>query len=247
MQSTGPGHEIWQDATAAYLLGALDETEVAAFEEHLAGCPACRAEVDELLPAARALPISVDPVDPPPSLKARIMADVNREASLLAAAGPEADRPAAPATGRRRLRLPSLRIPRLVPAAVAAVLLVVGVGIGIGITQLGSDSERTVQAEVVKAGAQRANAQLEINGDEARLVARGLPAPPSGRLYQVWLKRDGHAPEPTAALFKPSRDGTATASVPGSLDDVDQVMVTDEPDGGSPQPTGDLLLVAKLS
>ena len=49
-------------------------------------------------------------------------------------------------------------------------------------------------------------------------MARGLPAPPSGRVYQVWLKRDGHAPEPTAALFMPSRDGAATASVPGSME-----------------------------
>ena len=246
MQSAGPGHENWEDATAAYLLGALDENERTAFEDHLAGCPACRDEVQHLLPAARALPISVEPVDPPPALKARIMAEVEREASLLAAAGPEADRPPAPA--RRRLRLPSLRVPRLVPAAVAAALLVVGVGIGIGVTQLSSGPDRTIQAQVLKtSNGQRANAELEINGDEARLVARGLPAPPTGRLYQVWLKRDGHAPEPTAALFMPSRDGTATASVPGSLDDVDQVMVTDEPDGGSSMPTGDLLLVAKLS
>ena len=244
MQSAGPGHENWEDATAAYLLGALDENERTAFEDHLAGCPACRDEVEHLLPAARALPISVEPVDPPPALKARIMVEVEREASLLAAAGPEADRPPA----RRRFRLPSLHVPRLVPVAVAAALLLVGVGIGIGVTQLGSDQDRTIQAQVLKtSNGQRANAELEINGDEARLVARGVPAPPTGRLYQVWLKRDGHAPEPTAALFMPSRDGTATASVPGSLDDVDQVMVTDEPDGGSSMPTGDLLLVAKLS
>ena len=40
---------------------------------------------------------------PPPALKARIMAEVEREAALLAAAGPEADRPArAPAPARRR-------------------------------------------------------------------------------------------------------------------------------------------------
>jgi anti-sigma-K factor RskA len=242
MQTTGPGHEHWHDATGAYVLGALDDTERAAFEEHLAGCPACREEVAQLLPAVRALPVSVDPVDPPPALKARIMAEVEREASLLAAAGPEADRPSA--TGRRRRRL-SLRIPRLVPAAVAAAALVVGVAVGVGVTQLVGAPERTVTAQV--SGAPGATVQLELSGEEGRLMARDLPAPPSGRVYQVWLKRDGHAPEPTAALFMPSRDGTATAAVPGSLEDVDQVMVTDEPDGGSPQPTGDLLAVADLS
>ena len=236
MQASGPGHEHWHDATAAYLLGALDETERAAFEEHLAGCPACRAEVDQLRPAAQALP---EPMAPPPALKARIMAEVEREASLLAAAGPEADRPQA--LGRRRF---SLRVPRLVPVAVAAALLVVGVAIGVGATALRGGPERTVAAEVTAPGA---TVSLEVNGEEGRLLARGLPAPPSGRVYQVWLKRDGHAPEPTAAMFMPSRDGAATASVPGSLEDIDQVMVTDEPDGGSPQPTGDLLVVADVS
>jgi anti-sigma-K factor RskA len=242
MQASGPGHEHWHDATAAYLLGALDETERAAFEEHLAGCPACRDEVDQQAPAAQALPRSVDPVDPPPSLRARIMAEVEREASLLAAAGPEADRPPAAA---RRWRRPSLRIPRRVPAAVAAALLVVGVAIGIGVGEMQDAPERTVAAKVN--GAPGATVSLEMNGEEGRLLARDLPAPPSGRVYQVWLKRDGHAPEPTAALFMPSRDGAATASVPGTMEGIDQVMVTDEPDGGSPQPTGDLLAVADIS
>jgi anti-sigma-K factor RskA len=240
MHATGPGHEHWHDATAAYLLGALDELERAAFEEHLAGCPACREEVEQLLPAAQALPVSVEPMAPPPALKARIMAEVEREASLLAAAGPEADRPPA-RRGRRRFHL---RVPRLVPVAVAAALLVVGVAIGVGATALRGGPERTVAAEVTAPGA---TVSLEVNGEEGRLLARGLPAPPSGRVYQVWLKRDGHAPEPTAALFVPSRAGAATASVPGSLEGIDQVMVTDEPDGGSPQPTGDLLAVADLS
>ena len=42
--------------------GRAGRDERAAFEEHLAGCPACREEVDELLPAADALPISVEPM-----------------------------------------------------------------------------------------------------------------------------------------------------------------------------------------
>ena len=242
MQTSGPGHERWQDATAAYVLGALDEAERDAFEEHLAGCPACREEVDELLPAANALPMSVEPVDPPPSLKARIMAEVEREASLLAAAGPEADRP--PAAPERRRRF-TLRVPRLVPSVVAAALLVIGIAIGVGAAALRGEPERTVTAQV--SGAPGASLQVELSGHEGRLTARGLPAPPRGRVYQVWLKREGHAAEPTAAMFLPSRDGAATASVPGSMEGVDQVMITDEPDGGSPQPTGRLLAVADLS
>ena len=245
MDMSGPGHEHWSDATGAYVLGALDDAERAAFEEHLAGCPACREEVEELMPAVRALPVSVDPVGPPPALKARIMAEVEREASLLAAAGPEADRPSPSVRRRRRL---SLRVPRLVPAAVAAALLVVGVAIGVGVTQLGGEKPHTVRAQVTDAArAPEAAADIEVNEDGATIVAHGLPAPPSGRVYQVWLKRPGQAPEPTSALFTPSRDGTATATVPGRMDGVAQVLVTDEPDGGSLTPTRDPLLVADMS
>ena len=77
-----------------------------------------------------------------------------------------------------------------------------------------------------------------------RLVASDLPAPPNGRVYQVWLDKGGKAPEPTNALFSTRRDGSASVDVPGSLEGVRAVMVTDEPVGGSTKPTGRLLLTA---
>jgi len=238
-------HERWADSAAAYLLGALPETEAAAYEAHLADCPLCREEVEELDVAVRALPTAVDPVAPPPALKARIMAEVEREAAVLAAAGPEADRPARPARREReRPRRGWLGLPRWVPVAVAAVLLI-GVAIG---TQLSGSGGRTVQATVLDKGrAPDAAAEVEVSSDGATLVAHGLPAPPSGRVYQIWLKRPGKAPEPTSALFTPRRDGTATATVPGDLNGVAQMLVTDEPRGGSRQPTTSPLLSAAMS
>jgi anti-sigma-K factor RskA len=241
-------HERWADSPAAYLLGALTDDEAVAFEAHVAECPLCREEIDALAPAARALPNAVDPVSPPPALKARIMAEVQREAALLSAAGPEADRPArVPARARERRRRTWLGLPRWAPAAVAAVLLL-GVAIGVGADQLGGSGARTVQARVLdKSRAPDLSAEVDVTGTGATLVAHGLPAPPSGRVYQVWLKRDGHAPEPTSALFTPRSDGTATATVPGDLSGVDQMLVTDEPPGGSRRPTTSPLLAAAMS
>jgi anti-sigma-K factor RskA len=242
---THPDHERWADSPAAYLLGALPDEEIQAFESHLVACPACLEEVNELTPAAHALPASLPPLAPPPELKARIMLEVEREAELLAAAGPAADRPPARARRSRRWNL-SLR--RLAPVAVAAALLIVGGAIGFGASGLGDGSdERTVVATVDPARAPRAGASVEVSGDGATLVARGLPAPPSGRVYQVWLKRPGRAPQPTSVLFSPSREGAATATVPGPLEGIEQVLVTDEPSGGSPSPTRQPLVVAKMS
>jgi hypothetical protein len=64
----------------------------------------------------------------------------------------------------------------------------------------------------------------------------------------VWLVRKGQkTPQPTPALFTPLRDGSATASVPGKLDDVQAVIVNTEPDGGSRAPTSKPLLTAALT
>ena len=237
-------HERWSDSVAPYLLGALPGDELAAFEDHMAHCADCREELDALAPAVRALPNSVEPMAPPPALKARIMAEVEREASLLAAAGPEADRPPAPARRRRRL---AFGMPRLATLAAAAALLFVGVAIGVGVDQLGSDAPDTVAAKVDPAMAPGAGAEFELGDAAATLTAHGLPPAPSGRVYQVWIKRAGQDPEPTAALFSPAKDGSATAMVPGPLDGVNQMLVTDEPIGGSRTPTGKVYLIASMS
>lgn len=56
----GPPH----DAVGAYVLDALPEEERLAFAAHLAGCPACRAEVARLAPVVALLPrvLELDPV-----------------------------------------------------------------------------------------------------------------------------------------------------------------------------------------
>ncbi len=49
----------WEDDRAAYLLGALDDAEAAAFADHLSGCDRCRAELRWLAPAVSSIvPIS---------------------------------------------------------------------------------------------------------------------------------------------------------------------------------------------
>jgi anti-sigma-K factor RskA len=230
-------HERWADAAGAYVLGAMPEDEVRAFEAHLAGCPECQAEVDELLPAAEMLPVSATPVSPPPALKQRIMAEVEREASLLRAAGSEADRPAA-APRRRRSWLGGWRF-----APVAAAMLAAGALAGVGVVTLTADGARTVTATVDREQAPGTSARLRIEDGDAVLSARGMPAPPEGRVYQVWLMRPGSQdPEPTATLFMPRRDGTAVAAVPGDVSGYEAVLVTDEPLGGSEQPTRTPLL-----
>jgi anti-sigma factor RsiW len=242
MSPTGPDHEQWTDSVGAYLLEALPDDERTGFEAHLAACELCRDDVADLQVAADALPASVEQLAPPPELKARIMAVVEAEAELLAAAaGPRAD---LPERAPRRRRFAGLSLRPLAGLAVAG-LLALGVVVGVALDDGGSG--RTVSAQVDTIKAAGARAQLEIRSRDSRLVVAGMPAPPRDRVYQVWLKRDGEAPEPTSALFTPRSDGSGTVSVPGSLKGVEQVLVTDEPEGGSQVPTRQPVITASAS
>jgi anti-sigma factor RsiW len=225
--------------TGAYVLGALEPEEHEAFAEHLRTCDLCRREVEELRVAAEALPLTAEPVDPPPELRDRIMEVVRAEARPQDDAGRRERRGRAAGRARRRRLGGAGRVPL---AVAACALLALGVAAGLLLGDTGG-GERSVQARVAVAGAS-GTLHVQDNGD-AQLVVRGLPAPPPGRVYQVWRKQPGaKVPKPTDALFSVSRDGTATVDVPGGVEGVDQVLVSDEPKRGSRVPTGDVVLTA---
>ena len=233
-------HDRWTDSAGAYVLGAMAPDERARFESHLATCATCREEVDELRPAAEALPMASPPVLPPRELKDRIMAEVEREAALLASAGATADGAPAPPPRPRRRGLSWLSGWRLVP--VGAVLIVAAV---LAVAALSGGGTTTYTAQVQASGA---TAHIKVEDDQATLVAANLPAPPAGKVYEVWLMPKGSTtPQPTSVLFTPNADGTVEAKIPGSMANVQQVIVTDEPPNGTATPTGDALLSATLT
>src|SRR2546423_1200840 len=123
-------HERHEHDAGAYLLGALNELEVQAFEHHMAACATCRAEVERLRVAADALPRSVEQLDPPESLKRSLMRTVREEA---AAAAPADARPGAGARLRGWVEGLSAGMRPEFAWVSAAVLLVVGVLAGFAI------------------------------------------------------------------------------------------------------------------
>lgn len=247
------------DDAGAWALGALPEQEASDFSTHLQTCEVCAGQVRELQAVADVLPRGVEQIQPPPELRDRIMAVVEREASLLAAAGPEADRPAAGEAGGTRRRWKGAGragrgwrgwgfVPRAaISAAVACALVGVGVAGGVLVGDEEEEIPRQVAAQVDEEQAPLAEAVLRGSGDQAKLVISGLPAPPEDRVYQVWLRRSDGALKPTDVLFMPNSRAAATVEVPADLQKVEEVLVTHEPMGGSQQPTQLPVLVAEPS
>jgi anti-sigma-K factor RskA len=215
-------HARHRDDIGAYLLGALNDLERQAFERHLRACSECQEELERLRPAADALPGSVVQLDPPPGLKKRLMAEVERDSA-----------PARPAWR------PRLRVPRL--AFVAAALLL-GLAIGFGIAQLGGDETRTVSVTVARAMPD-AGGTLDIEDGRATLHLHDMPDLGSKRVYQVWLQH-GESLVP-ARTFEVGQSGTGRVEIAG-VDDADGVSVTREARGGATVPSEDPIVSAPL-
>ncbi len=192
-------HTRWEDFAGAYVLGAMAVAEREEFEAHLSTCAICREEVEELQPAAEALPMASPLMAPPPGLKDRIMAEVEREAELLGAAGAGADRPER--TRRERRGLGWLSGWRLAP--VAAALVIAGVLVGVAL-------ERARQRTIVRDSRPGASAELAGRGRPATLVARTCPPRPraaSTRSGCMPERLDHAASRPTCCSCRAGRLG----------------------------------------
>jgi hypothetical protein len=152
---------------------------------------------------------------------------------LLLAAGPPPEAPArAPLIplARRRRRGALL--------AVAAALAVAAFALGVAV---GDESRgRTTDFVVSMTGAGGASASIDVyEADEAgnwpmALDVEGLAPPADGKLYELWLTRDGE-PRVLCGSFLTSEDGTAEVpmNAPWRLDEFDGWIVVE---GGSEEP-----------
>ncbi len=246
------------DLLELFALNALQPDQSDAVARHLADCRRCRRIVSRTQEISAALAEDVA-TDPPAGLRN----------SVLAAIAKTPQEPSAPAentaqiedtaqvddTGQSAPRASVVALTRRPGAIVLAAAAVVLVAVSGLVFALRSETA-SPSAELAREADARSLA-LEATSEEAapgrievvwsaradRLVikAADLADPGPDRTYALWfLLADGVAP---AGLFDPesgSFDGVL------DVDDLDPIGwgVTIEPDGGSPQPTGEVLYAA---
>ena len=221
----------------AYAIDALDDIERAQFERHLADCAECRAEVDSLREAAAVLP-ETTPVVPSDALRERVLAGIATVRPLPPLTV------TADASARRRTRFR--------PAAlVAAAAAVIAIGAGAVVWQPWEDetsqAPSLVAADVLDAPDAEEYVREFPDGSTATLVrskslkravivTEDMAPAPDGKLYELWLNRDGVMVP--AGLMPAEAD--AVVMLEGDAADAEGAGITIEPaPDGSETPTSD--------
>jgi anti-sigma-K factor RskA len=222
-------HNRWSDDLAAYMLGALEGDEVASFERHLEGCEHCREEMRWLEPAMATLPEAVERVEAPPQLREALMAEVREDVR-------EAESRTAPTRSWRRWALKPAISLAVVALLVAGVL---GYEVGKDDSTSGGGGASTVERQV-----DGLTVKMVTEGDGGTLHLSGVHQLPPDKVLEAWVEREGTV-EAVPALFVPDRDGQAETRIT-DMSGVGTVMVTEEPRGGSDQPTGEPIMTMKV-
>lgn len=240
----------------AYALDALSPEERERFERHLASCSQCREELTQLREVVGVLPLAIEPIEPSPTLKERLLAE---------AADTEGDRRLRAIPGGRPTPRPRPHLPlRQILAGAAAAAALVGLILWNVSLQQSVNATRSAlafQRQVANALAHGASvsrltgvtsgaaaALVQPRGHHhAYLVVDGFPRIASSHVYELWLIPPHGAPVPSG-VFRYSGNNVGVVPVTRAANTYQMAAVTVEPGpSGSKVPTGAKVVVGKVT
>lgn len=228
-----------QDQAALYALGLLDLDEAAAFESELGASAELRNFVRELREATGDLALSAPSQSPPALLKRRVMSEIVRETEE-----------SAPISRRR----PSFA---WMPWAIAASLIVFCSLLALDRARLQRELAevrtadplmQTVFFTLTPSGSAPADAKATVAWQPGRQTGviriTNLPAPESGRDYQLWAVDAAHKDPISAGVIHVDKNGVAQIRFkPVEMaQQVKAFAISLEREGGVPKKEGPILL-----
>ncbi len=220
---------------AAYAVDALEAEDAREVRDHVSTCRKHDEALADYQGVVLSLPASAEEREPAPELRARLLQAFDEE--LAAQRVPLRDREPARV-------VPFARRPAFAWLAAAALFLaVVGLGTWNVVLQTndnGSDEGWTVSAQLAGTGVSGHLWYLDRQ-QLAVVTMDEMPPLESGRVYQAWGIYDGKLvslgvmPHETTIAMKADLGGASTFAI------------TEEPSGGSEQPTSPILATANLN
>jgi anti-sigma-K factor RskA len=225
-----------------YAMDALSHDERIRFERHLARCDACSQEITGLRETTARLGVATA-TPAPPDMKDRVLA----------------------AARQTRQHVPAVTMPRprrtrrgLVLAAVPAGAALIAIAVTFGMSsstanqRLDQAQQRSSEIAVVLtaadakmmggqvAGGGSATIVMSRAADALVFTARGLPALPAARVYELWLVGPGG--DRPAGMLPQESHGMTGPVIAGGLRQGDRLMLSVEPAQGAAHPTTRMML-----
>jgi anti-sigma factor RsiW len=214
----------YNELTAAYALDALEPDEASAYEEHLAGCEICQANLAAMSATAVQVAFAAPPVDPPAQLRGRILDAARSERPNVVP-----------------LRPRHWQGSRAAVAAVVAVAACLVVGLGIWNVSLSNRLDDATQAPRAFPLEGAAGSVVVSGDDDGVLVVSNLEEAPAGKTYEAWVIEDG---TPVAAgTF--GGGGTVAVKLEHPVRSGSVVAVTVEDAAGAEHPTTDPIITSQ--
>lgn len=242
-----------------YALGALDaETaqKVEVFLRHATKDQ--QSEITEWREVAALLPVSLPQVQAPSFLRDRLLTRLAGEGTLSNSFQPGSSakvlqfqpQPHAPKQASRWLAMAAAIVLAFTTVFLAWKNSRLSSRLNIAEAQvkefLSSDTQLIYLAGVE---APQANAKVIWNkkSQKWKVYVHNLPVPSNDKAYQLWyVTKDAKI---NATVFSPNEEGNAELDLslpPEAIQGLDATAVTLEPKGGSPQPTSNFYLLAKI-
>jgi anti-sigma-K factor RskA len=251
----------WQGLLAGYVLGDLSSEDAMRVHQYLSEHPEKMAELQQLQAAMALTALALPEASPPDSLKARVLESATHTPQTFA-------KPQARPVWRNHKKMVAGAIAASAIAALGILNLSLSRQLAIAqqeIDQLKANQQRLATMEqdmkryqktvallhqpnnrlmaLTAAGKAVASGSLVIvpTQNVAVLTLQNLPVLPTEQMYQLWAVKDGK--KMPCPQFMPNAQGEVFLQLSANdLMDSSEVVVTVEPAGKMPQPTGEMVL-----
>lgn len=266
---SGATPEQLREMATGYVLGALSESEARAFATYLESSPEAQREVAELRELLPVIASAIEGPRPSASLRARVIAHATRASARLAAP-PVSVKPIRPS---RPFPIAWIAMAASLVALIGVSISHIGLRTSLAARD---SALAVLQQRLAAADSQRVDAQELLTGlldthttftrltsktntqQDIRLFcnwhtqvayasAAGLAPSGAGRVYQLWFIPKSGAPIPSVTFTVDQRGNAQLIDIKlPETQEIAAAAVTDEPTGGSPQPTTTPFLVGTL-
>lgn len=241
-----------------YALDALSEAERAAIDDFVRSSPDGQAFLARVQDTRETLAVSYTAEEEPPAgLLHNIMDRLPENSTALSVPAPRAEAALAggvadfaAARNRRDARRRGGLRSWLIGVAAAAVIVLGGVGVGAYVAAQNDPVNQVLQAQDLRqatinvTGGGTATVSISSAKDAVVVRMNGVPAPPAGKVYQMWLiPKDGSAPVSQGLM---DAQALSHPAVVKGISSAAALGITVEPDGGSTSPSLPTVAAATL-